>query len=121
MLCHLAALAGFFFWPGNVLGPLIVWQLKKNELPEIDEHGKAAFNFQLTLFIVNVIVKFVLASTVGYHVFWGAPFLAFGSGFGLLTVLSIINVIGWVLAIVAGIRANNGELYKYPFSYRFVR
>jgi uncharacterized Tic20 family protein len=50
MLCHLSALAGFIGIPfGNILGPLIVWQIKKNEFPSVDVHGKAALNFQITV------------------------------------------------------------------------
>src|SRR5512137_1636318 len=51
MLCHLSALAGYIIPFGNVLGPLLVWQIKKNEFPSVDEHGKAALNFQLTVLI----------------------------------------------------------------------
>lgn len=45
MLCHLSALAGYIIPFGNILGPLLVWQIKKNEFPSVDEHGKAALNF----------------------------------------------------------------------------
>lgn len=125
MLCHLSALIGLFWWPGIVLGPLIVWQIKKNELPEIDPHGKEALNFQLTFVIIYFIARIVLASIAGLAfgngLFWGSPFAFFGGGFGLLSVLPIINLIAIVLAVVAGIKANNGEPYKYPFSIKFVK
>jgi uncharacterized protein len=49
MLCHLSALAGCILPLGNILGPLAVWLLKKDESPFIDEHGKAALNFQVTV------------------------------------------------------------------------
>ena len=46
MLCHLSALAGFIGVPlGNILGPLLVWQIKKNEFPSVDVHGKAVAEF----------------------------------------------------------------------------
>src|ERR1035438_10194159 len=51
MLCHLSALAGYIIPFGNVLGPLLVWQIKKNEFPSVEAHGKAALNFQLTVLI----------------------------------------------------------------------
>ncbi len=121
MLCHLGALAGFFFWLGNILGPLIIWQIKKNELPEIDEHGKASVNFQLTILIINIIARIILVGTFGVGIFWGNPIFAIGSGFGWFTILAVINLVAWILAIVAGIRANNGEFYRYPFSIRFIK
>src|SRR5258708_25902172 len=54
MWCHMSALAGIFLPFGNVLGPLIVWQVKKNEIPSIEAHGRAAMNFQLTILIAAV-------------------------------------------------------------------
>ncbi|HEY8897603.1 MAG TPA: DUF4870 domain-containing protein [Niastella sp.] len=125
MLCHLSALLGLFWWPGIVIGPLIVWQIKKNELPEIDPHGKEALNFQLTFVILYFIAKIVLGIiagiTFGIGLLWGSPFAFLGGGFGLLTLLAIINIVAIVLAVIAGIKANNGEPYKYPFSIKFVK
>ena len=51
MWCHLSALAGLVVPLGNILGPLIVWQMKRNEFPSVDAHGKAALNFQLSALI----------------------------------------------------------------------
>ena len=125
MLCHLSALLGLFWWPGIVIGPLIVWQIKKNELPEIDPHGKEALNFQLTFVILYFIAKIVLGIiagiTFGIGLLWGSPLTFLGSGLGLLSLLGIITLVALVLAVVAGIKANNGEPYKYPFSIKFVK
>lgn len=125
MLCHISALAGLFFSLGNVLGPLLVWQIKKNELPEIESHGKEALNFQLTILIINIIASIIIAGILGYGFgfghFWRSPFYMLGGGFGLGIIISIINLVAWVLAVIAGLRANNGEPYKYPFSIRFIK
>lgn len=125
MLCHLSALAGLFWWPGFVLGPLIAWQIKKNELPEIDSHGKAAVNFQLTILIIYFIGYIVLLSLAGaafgIGLLWGNPFAFVGGGFGILSILGIIGLVAIILAVIAGIKANNGEPYKYPFSIRFIK
>lgn len=125
MLCHLSALLGLFWWPGIVLGPLIVWQIKKNELPEIDPHGKEALNFQLTFVIIYFIASVIFFSMAGIAMgmafLWGNPFAFLSGGFGLLTILGIIKIAAIVLAVIAGIKANNGEPYKYPFSIKFVK
>lgn len=55
MLCHLSALAGLFLPVGNILGPLLVWQIKKNEMPAVEPHGKDSLNFQLTVLIITLI------------------------------------------------------------------
>ncbi len=114
MFCHLSALAGYVIPFGNLLGPLIVWQLKKNEFPSVDLHGKAALNFQITLTLV------LLAGGLASFVLWltclGAVLLFF-----LVPLLSLIGLGGLVLAIIAGIKANNGEDFKYPWSLELVK
>ena len=103
LFTHLSALVGFFIPFGNLLGPLIFWQIKKNEMPFIDDQGKEALNFQITATIaaaVSIILMFVLI------------------GFLLIFVVGI----AWlVLTIVGAIRANNGEYYRYPFAVRLIK
>ena len=110
MLCHLSALAGFIIPFGNMLGPLLVWQIKKNEIPSTNIHGKAALNFQITV---------TLAALVGTAVAVVLSF--FCVGFLLIPIVILIGLAGLVFAIIAGIKANNGEEYKYPFSLELVK
>jgi hypothetical protein len=110
MLCHLSALAGFVIPFGHILGPLIVWQLKKNEFPSVDIHGKAALNFQITVTIAVFVGGFA------------AAILAFiGIGFLLIPLVMLVGLAGLILAIIAGIKAGNGEDYKYPWSLELVK
>jgi uncharacterized protein len=112
MFCHLSALAGFVGVPlGNVLGPLVVWQIKKGEIPSVEVHGKAALNFQLTLLIAGMVVG---AATVIGMFFCGVGLL-------LVPVLILIGLAGIIFPIIAGIKANNGEDYKYPWSWELVK
>ncbi len=111
MFCHLSALAGLLpVIPfGSVLGPLIVWQMKKNEFPNVDIHGKESVNFQLSVLI--------------YLVAGGAICLAlavFCVGYLLLPVLALIPIVAIVLTVIAGIKANNGEYYRYPLTIRLI-
>ena len=111
MLCHLSALAGFIGVPfGNVLGPLLVWQIKKNEIPSVEIHGKAALNFQLTILIgvlASLIAGFILA------------FICIG--FLLFFVAGAIALCGLIFAIVAAISANDGKDYRYPYSLNLIK
>lgn len=115
MGCHLAALALYIGVPfGNVLGPLIVWLLKKDQFPLVNEQGKEALNFQISLIIyslVGVAVIAVFAATILL-----APLAAI-LGF-LLILLFIINL---VLIIVAAVNVSNGGSYQYPLSIRFIK
>ena len=110
MLCHLSALAGFVIPFGNILGPLLVWQIKKNEFPSVDIHGKAALNFQITV---------TIAALVGIAVAFLLSF--FCVGYLLFPVVMLIGLAGLIFAIIAGIKANNGEDYKYPYSFELVK
>ncbi|MEX2598035.1 MAG: DUF4870 domain-containing protein [Dehalococcoidia bacterium] len=103
-LLHASALAGYFI-PipfGTVVLPLILWLVKKNDLPALDEHGKAAVNFQITMAIaaiVSVILMFVLI------------------GFLLLPAVAIYAL---VEIILNAIRASNGESPNYRISLRLL-
>jgi len=120
MICHLAALAGLLIPFGGIIGPLLVWQIKKNDLPEIDPHGKESVNFQITVLIIILIFSFFLFGTLGYGALIGSPVTMLTSGLGLGLLLGLVKLVSWILVIVAAIRANNGELYRYP-SIRFIR
>ena len=103
VLCHASALLGLFFhFIGHILGPLIVWLLKRGESAEIDAHGKESLNFQLSMLIYDA-VAFILC-----FVLIGIP---------ILIVLWVLNT---VLVIVASIKASEGQLYRYPLTIRFV-
>ena len=110
MLCHLSALAGFAVPFGNILGPLLVWQIKKNEIPSTDVHGKAALNFQITVTIAAFVA--VMAATV---------LSFFCIGWLLFPSVLLVGLCGLIFAIIAGVKANNGEDYRYPFTLDLVK
>ena len=103
MACHLSALAGFVVPAfGHVLGPLIVWLIKRGESSEIDAHGKEALNFQISMLIYNLVAGVLCLVLIG---------------FALLAVLHILNVI---FVILAAIKANEGQMYRYPLTIRLI-
>jgi uncharacterized Tic20 family protein len=104
MICHLSALAGFIIPFGNLIGPLVVWQMKKDTMPLVDQHGKEALNFQITVTIAALICVVLMLVLIGV-------FLIMIVGLGAL-----------VFTIIAGIKVANGELdYKYPFALRLIK
>ena len=104
MLCHFAAFLGLVFPFGSLLGPLILWQFKKDMDPLVDDQGKEALNFQIT-----VAIAWLVCLLLGFVV---------GRGFLLMTVLVIGALI---LTIIAGIKANKGIVYRYPWTWRLVK
>ena len=102
--CHASALLGVFLhFPGHILGPLIVWLVKRGDSPEIDAHGKEALNFQISMLIYNAI---------------SAVFCLILIGFVFLAVLWVLNAI---LVIIAAIQASEGKFYRYPMTIRFIQ
>ncbi len=107
VLCHASALCGFFLPAlGHILGPLLVWLLKRDDLPEIDQHGKESLNFQISLFIYAAAI---IASC----------FLLIG--LLLLPFLAILHLLNVVLVVVASIKASEGRVYRYPLTIRLIK
>ncbi|NJN65820.1 MAG: DUF4870 domain-containing protein [Chloroflexaceae bacterium] len=101
MLCHITALAGYFIPFGNILGPLIVWLVKKDESAFVDDQGKESLNFQLSATI------YIIVAAVLCLVLIGIPILI-----GLL-------IFHLVVIIIATVRSSEGERYRYPLTIRF--
>ncbi|MFO7247729.1 MAG: DUF4870 domain-containing protein [Bacillota bacterium] len=102
-VCHLAALVGYIVPMGHVLGPLVVWLLKRNDSPFVDDQGKEALNFQLSLTIYGMIAALLVFVLIGLP---------------LLLALMVIQV---VFVIVAAVKANEGQAYRYPMTIRFFK
>jgi hypothetical protein len=105
MLCHLSGFLGYFgIIPfASVIGPLVVWLLKKDSSAFVDEHGKESLNFQITMSIAYALTLMLCLVIIGFF------------------ILPILGIWLVVLMIVAAIKASNGEHFRYPLTLRFVR
>ena len=109
MWCHLSALAGLVVPFGNILGPLLIWQIKKSEVPSVDLHGKAALNFQLTV-LIAVVGLFVVAFVLSF----------FCIGYLLYPLAFAVGIAGMVFGVIAGLKAKEGEEYRYQYSLNLI-
>ncbi|AGI26711.1 DUF4870 domain-containing protein [Pseudomonas sp. MT3] len=100
MFCHFAAFLCFVFPFGNLIGPLIVWQIKRESDPFVDRQGKEAMNFQITVTLAILISCLLMLVVVGFF------------------LLGLVSIGALVLTIIAGIKANEGVEYRYPFTWR---
>lgn len=104
MICHLAGLAGIILpASGNIVAPLIIWQIKKDNNPFIDEQGKEAVNFQISMsmyLIASIILSFICI--------------------GAFLILATI-IVFFVFTLIAAVKANNGYHYRYPLTLRFIK
>ena len=100
MFCHMSALAGLVIGGLFFVGPLICWLIKKDTSKFVDYHGKESLNFQITLFIVSMIC---FVTIVGW------------------LLIPIVAIIAIIMPIIAGLKANEGELYQYPYILRLIK
>ncbi len=123
MACHLSVLVGFAFPViGFVLGPLMVWLMKRDEMPFVADQGKESLNFQLTVICVLAIlgVLFVTSFAVALIPILG-PVIFFLSSMICGLSSSAIGIAAICSAIFAGVKAGEGKTYRYPYIYRFIK
>lgn len=103
MFLHLSQLAGYIIPLFGLIAPIVIWQMKKEEYPILDEHGKAVVNWIISELIYGAIC-FVLVFIV--------------IGFPMLMILGILAI---VFPIIGGIKANNGEVWRYPMTINIIK
>jgi uncharacterized Tic20 family protein len=115
MLAHLSALLGYLLtagWGGSAggfLGPLVVWQMKKDTMPFVDQQGKEALNFSITICIV-------------FAVLFAFGIMTLGLGFLIaLPAMLVVGLYALIFTIIASIKANEGVAYRYPITLRLIK
>ncbi|CAH8293687.1 hypothetical protein EV196_103209 [Mariniflexile fucanivorans] len=135
---HLSTFSRFIIPFGNFIGPIVLWVANKEKSEFVDEHGKQAINFQISMllyaivigtlsipfFIFNLFSDFDFIDFNGFnnfHIDMGKPLalLYIGGAMGVLAVIAFI--IELVLIINASLKARDGEYYKYPFTINFLK
>ena len=103
LFLHLSQLANVILFPVGIIVPIVLWQTNKEKMPALDAHGKMVVNWMISLTIyaiVSIILMFVLI--------------------GFLTIIAV-GIMGIVFPIIGGIKANNGELWEYPLTIKFLK
>jgi uncharacterized Tic20 family protein len=81
----------------------VVWLLKRNDHPFVDDQGKEALNFQISMTIYGIIAGILVILLVG------------------IALLALVAIADFILVIVASMKANDGELYRYPVTIRLIQ
>ncbi|WP_417238880.1 DUF4870 domain-containing protein [Bizionia sp.] len=103
VITHLSQLLTYVTGFGGLIAPLIIWATQKEKVAEMDTHGKAILNFQISLIIYSIVsVPLILLLGLGF------------------LILGLICVLAFVMPIVNAIKASNGEQLYYPFSIIFI-
>ena len=108
MFCHLSALAGLVVpVVGCIIGPLVIWQIKKEEFPFVDEQGKEAVNFQISMSL------YLLISAI---IWIPLSFVCIG-----VFIPVAISIVDLIFLLIAAVKANDGHHYRYPLTIRFIK
>lgn len=99
LLCHLIALVPYL----GIIGPLLIWLLRKDVYAEVNRQGRDSINFQLSIWIYSL--------AAGLLVFMGIGAL-------IITLIGILNLI---VVVVASIKSYNGERFEYPLSLKILQ
>jgi len=103
MFLHLSQLANVVLFPIGIILPIVLWQTQKEKMPALDAHGKMVTNWMISV-TIYMIASFILMLAL--------------IGFLLIVVVAIIGI---VFPIIGGIKANNGELWQYPLTIKFLK
>ncbi|TAM21451.1 MAG: DUF4870 domain-containing protein [Rhodanobacter sp.] len=108
LFAHLSALlagllTGHWLGVGCFIGPLIIWLVKRESMPFVDDQAKEALNFNITVAIAALVCWLLMFVLIGF------------------VLLPILGVLWLVCVILAAIKANEGERYRYPFALRFIK
>ncbi|SMP50265.1 hypothetical protein SAMN06265222_10357 [Neorhodopirellula lusitana] len=101
MLLHFSQYLGFMVPLLGFAAPILIWQLKKDTIPEIDIHGRIVANWILSSLIYSIISLVLALAMIGFV------------GLILIGCLSVIY------PLIGGIKANDGQPWDYPGSIRF--
>jgi uncharacterized Tic20 family protein len=100
---HLSTFAGLVVPFGSVIGPLAVWLTRRHRDPFIDQAGREALNFGISIAIYGSLLLVAALMLVGIP-------------------LLVVGVVAWVvLASLAAVKASQGQAYRYPLTLRLVR
>lgn len=102
MFVHLALLAGLVVPLAGFVLPIVLWQMKKGEMPGIDAHGR-----EVTNWMISSLIYWVVCAALAF-VLIGIP------------LLIALVVVSFVFPIIGGLKANDGVLWRYPLTIRFL-
>ncbi|MCK8490983.1 MULTISPECIES: DUF4870 domain-containing protein [Spirosoma] len=103
MLTHLSALPGSLVVIGSIVLPLVIWRIQKEKSAFVDFHGKEAVNFNITMALAAAISVILVFLLIGIFLIW------------------LVGAVWLIFTLIAAIKANNGEYYRYPLTIRFIK
>ena len=103
MLCHLSAMLLYVTAIGGFIAPLIIWLMKRDEMPFVADQGRETLNFQITIMLALVAAGILMWLLIGF------------------VLLPAVLVFHFILTIVAAVKTSEGVVYRYPLCWRVIR
>jgi uncharacterized Tic20 family protein len=100
---HLAGALGWIVPLGNIIAPLVLWLWQKDKSAFVGDQAKEALNFQITVTLA------VTASVMLMYVLIG------------FLLIAVVSLFALVMMVIAAVKANRGQYFRYPLTFRFVR
>lgn len=102
MLAHLSGLLAFATLIGGILGPLVLWLIRKDDMTFAADQAKEALNFQISVFVAGLIAGVLCLVLIGF------------------VLLALLVIVDLILVIVAAVKSSEGVAYRYPFNLRLI-
>ena len=103
LFLHISQLLNLFVPFGGYIAPIAIWQIKKEEMPALDVHGKMAVNWMFSEFIYLMVSVLLMLILVGFLTFF------------------VVLALGLIFPIIGAIKASNGEHWEYPLTIKFLK
>ena len=103
MFCHLVVFLGFIIPFASIIGPLVIWIIKREEMPFVEDQGKESLNFQITMMLAMIVSGLLMFILIGF------------------VLIFVVVIFQFIVVIIASIKANEGVYYRYPLSIRFIK
>jgi uncharacterized protein len=103
MLCHMSAMLMYLTVIGGFIAPLVIWLMKRDEMPFVADQGRETLNFQITILLALSGAALLMIVVIGFPIFAGLLLFHF------------------IVTIIASVRVSDGVAYRYPFCWRVIR
>lgn len=103
MFLHLSQLANVILFPIGVIVPIVLWQTQKDKMPALDAHGRMVVNWMISVTIYAVVSIILILALIG------------------ILMIAAVGIMGILFPIIGAVKANNGELWEYPLTIKFLK
>ena len=103
MICHLSAMLMYVTVIGGFIAPLVIWLMKRDEMPFVADQGRETLNFQITILLALACAAILVLILVGFFLIWGLLLFHF------------------ICTIIATVKVSEGVAYRYPVCWRVIR